>query len=99
MGGAFKNARKIKTVNAHEKVKEGTSRADATTNLCNFLSRIFSVPTEQAKTKLFYRGTPQVIPKVIHTQSLQFRQLWVLLRICNGSMPVRMEQRAYAINN
>ena len=42
----FKNGRKIKILNGHEKAKEGTPRGDTTTNLHNFSSRIFSVPTE-----------------------------------------------------
>ena len=47
MEGAFKNDRKSEILNWHEKVKEGTSRGDTTTNLHNFSSRIFLVPTEK----------------------------------------------------
>ena len=46
MRGAFKNDRKMNILNGHETVKEGTSRGDTTTNLRNFSSRIFLVPTE-----------------------------------------------------
>ena len=35
----------------HEKVKEGTSQGDTTTNLHNFSSRIFSVPTEKLENR------------------------------------------------
>ena len=46
MEGACKNDRKIKILNGPETVKEGTSRGDTTTNLRNFSSGIFLVPTE-----------------------------------------------------
>ena len=46
MEGAFKNDRKVKNLNGHEMGKEGTSRGDTTTNLRNFSSRFFLVPTE-----------------------------------------------------
>ena len=46
MRRACKNGRKLKILNGHEKVQEGTSRGDTTTNLRNFSSRFFVVPTE-----------------------------------------------------
>ena len=46
MEGACKNYRKMKILNGPETVKEGTSRGDTTTNLRNFSSRFFLVPTE-----------------------------------------------------
>ena len=46
MEGACKNDRKINISNGHEKVEDGTSRGDTTTNLRNFSSRFFLVPTE-----------------------------------------------------
>ena len=46
MEGAFKHDRKLKILNGHDKGEEGTSRGDTTTNLHNFSSRIFLVPTE-----------------------------------------------------
>ena len=46
-GGTFKNDQNSRILKWHEKVKEGTSRGDTTTNLHNFSSRIFSVPTEK----------------------------------------------------
>ena len=45
-GGAFKNNRKLKILNGYETVKEGTSQGDTTTNLHNFSSTIFLVPTK-----------------------------------------------------
>ena len=45
----FKNDRKFKILNGHETGKEGTSRGDTTTNLRNFSSRFFLVPTENLK--------------------------------------------------
>ena len=46
-GGTFKNDRNSEILNGHEKVKEGTSRGDTTTNLRNFSSRFFLVRTEK----------------------------------------------------
>ena len=46
MEGACGNDRKIKILNGPETVKEGTPRGDTTTNLRNFSSRFFLVPTE-----------------------------------------------------
>ena len=45
-GGTFKNDRRLKILNGHEKVKEGTSRGDTTTNLHDFELRIFLVSTK-----------------------------------------------------
>ena len=44
--GIVKKYGKLKILNGHEKVKEGTSRGDTTTNLRNFSSRIFLARTE-----------------------------------------------------
>ena len=46
MEGACKHDRKITILNGPETVKEGTPRGDTTTNLRNFSSRFFLVPTE-----------------------------------------------------
>ena len=46
MEGACKSDRQIKILNGRETVKEGTPRGDTTTNLRNFSSRFFLVPTE-----------------------------------------------------
>ena len=48
MEGACKNDRKIKILNGPETVKEGTPRGDTTTNLRNFSSRVFLIPTENS---------------------------------------------------
>ena len=45
MRGAFKNDRTLKILNGHEKITEGTSRGDTASNLHNFPSHIFLVPT------------------------------------------------------
>ena len=59
MEGSFKNDRKMKILNGHEKVEEGTSRGDTTTNLHNFLSRIFLSPTENIEIALLEAPGPK----------------------------------------
>ena len=51
-GGAFENDPNPKILNGHKKDTEGISRSDTTTNLRNFSSGIFLVPTETLKKRL-----------------------------------------------
>ena len=44
---------------ATKKVKEGTSRGDTTTNLRNFSSRLFFVPTGTLENAIFRRQVPK----------------------------------------
>ena len=52
---AFKNDRKFKNSNGHEKANEGTSRGDTTTNLRDFSPPNFSIPTENFENHDFWR--------------------------------------------
>ena len=59
MEGACKNYRKMKILNGPETVKEGTPGGDTTTNLHNFLSRIFLIPTENNEIALLEAPGPK----------------------------------------
>ena len=49
----------MEILNGHEKIKEGTSRGDTTTNLHNFSSRNFSVPDRTRRQFEFWATGPK----------------------------------------
>ena len=75
MRGAFKNNRKIRILNRHEKDKEGTSRADTTTNLHNFSSRIFLVPAHNLENRSWDGTRPKTQQMPGHRSIITFSKI------------------------